>query len=226
MSKSIGIQNAELEYGERHLLWKTSKEDISNIIKNAERNGVKIICIAAFNNFLVQNKEKLGKEIKLARQAISLANDLDVPIVRLLADHRERNLTKEELSQVVGSFKKVGLYAKNLGVKIGIENYGKLTILGNEMISFLGQLDEDTFGILYDPANIVYYGQDPIDFLTKCKERILLVHLKDCKKEADGSIKYCVIGEGIMDYNSLIEELMKVYVGYCLIEYPYSDNVV
>ena len=90
-------------------------------------------------------------------------------------------------------------------------------------------------GLVYDSANMIPGGDDPLEFYEKLKDYICHVHLKDvCRTEKkcldecwDGTyIRSCLWGEGIVPVKEITRHLEKDgYRGSCAIEYVAPEKL-
>ena len=87
------------------------------------------------------------------------------------------------------------------------------------------------FGLNYDPSHMLLQGTDYIRPLYEYKERILHVHLKDVKMNAEGVYRYGmfnyparfhipkILGQGDIDWGKFVSALHDIrYDGYVCIE--------
>lgn len=119
---------------------------------------------------------------------------------------------------------------KKYGVKICIEDTPscQLPLSGIEECREILQAVPG-LGLVYDTANMIPAGDDPIEFYEELKEYICHVHLKDVRRTSekcldvcrDGSyIKCCLWGEGIVPIKEIAKMLERDgYRGSCGIEY-------
>lgn len=87
------------------------------------------------------------------------------------------------------------------------------------------------FGVQYDPVNAITTGDDPVQLLQTVVERMVSMHASDCRlnqaermcdpkvEQTGPSVEHCIIGEGIVDYDSILRMLSGVgYQGWMSIE--------
>ncbi len=90
-----------------------------------------------------------------------------------------------------------------------------------EIEIFLSLTDPGLIGLVLDMGHYTFGGGDPVEALTKYKERIWHVHFKDCSLEVtEKSILkgydyfqsvnagiFCELGKGIVDFPAIVKEL-------------------
>jgi len=65
---------------------------------------------------------------------------------------------------------------------------------------------------------VVTPGQDPVAWLKKYPTRFRLVHVKDRTKGATATADTCTLGQGSIDYPSILKEAKKQGVQYYIVE--------
>ena len=87
----------------------------------------------------------------------------------------------------------------------------------------IAQVDDEHFGVNYDPSNTILAGEDPLDLLDRVKHRVVTMHasdrslkegtLEDLWKEELDSVGYAErlhhgeIGQGMNDYDAIFSTL-------------------
>ena len=124
------------------------------------------------------------------------------------------------LFNVKHNLKKIVNYAKTLGIKISIENYG----LNEPFCSIDGVYDVlksvKGLGLVYDSANFYLSKQDPYLAIQKLLPYVSRVHLKDRGAKIDGDTLAFLdidgalssvypLGEGVCQLDKIIDYLLK-----------------
>ncbi len=76
----------------------------------------------------------------------------------------------------------------------------------------------DELGITLDVYWAKYAGRDPSEEILKIGKRISCAHLKDLVELVDGTKRFGYIGEGILDFDKIIESLETVGTKYAFVE--------
>jgi hypothetical protein len=92
-----------------------------------------------------------------------------------------------------------------------------------DLLHFLHDLNAKTFGVNFDPANMLLYGSgDPIDALETLKRFIKHVHIKDATRSDRPGIDWgreVPFGEGEVPHAAFLDTLRRIgYVGPLVIE--------
>jgi sugar phosphate isomerase/epimerase len=97
-----------------------------------------------------------------------------------------------------------------------LENHGGLTRTGALTSAIVRHINMSNVRLVYDPANYIRCGEDPIGALSTTYNYIEHVHVKDI--DADGH--FCSVGEGITPWPEILNMLKyRGYHNYYSIEY-------
>jgi len=155
-----------------------------------------------------EGKEWVRRRIEFAH-AVG-AEIVDTGAVRMVpagAPAEEKREIAHQQQTFFKNLRELAEFAKGLGVRIALETHGGLTGTGAMCAMTLKQIGEDTVGIAYDPANIVYYeDEDPAKDVDKIARSVYHVHLQDfAGSKETGEIRD--FGQGDVDYLSLFKAL-------------------
>ena len=225
----MGIRYVEVNCAKNvphHLQISTSDKEIQEILNITEEAKVKIVALAGCNDFTVTSSEELRQDIENVKRLIDTASRIGAEVIRLFAGWiSEDDIVEETYWQVSDSFNIVGEYAEKKGIKLAIENHGGITATAEQMFRIMRNIKSPAIGINYDPANFLYSGEDPLKALREISRYVIYSHFKDCRKREE-KLEYCGVGEGIIDWRAILEELNEVYDGYYAIEYERASDVV
>jgi sugar phosphate isomerase/epimerase len=183
-------------------------DDPYRIRRACEKTGVKLSGLSAHTPLC---KPEIG--VEYLKQAIRFAAECGAPVVNTDEGPKPDWTTEEEdftLMRYV--LKEASRVAEPRGIFIGIEphqQYSK-TPLGLDRIYRL--VDSPAIGINFDTGNSFLSGEDPIDWLTHVKDRLVHLHAKDIslgQSEAErgkvtGTPVGCACGEGVIDWAAVI----------------------
>jgi sugar phosphate isomerase/epimerase len=102
--------------------------------------------------------------------------------------------------------------AKARGFRLALENVGESYVsTGAEAAGLLKAVKEDNLGLTWDPNNAGASGEKsfPDGFRLLDPARILHVHLRDYKHNAEGKVEWCAVGDGEFDNLGQIRALLK-----------------
>ena len=102
-----------------------------------------------------------------------------------------------------------------------------------EIDRLLAETDAETVGLLLDTGHAVYGGADPVEVLRRHGSRVRYVHLKDVRADELARVRttdigmseawkrgvFCPLGEGVVDFPRVVEELRgRDYDGWLIVE--------
>jgi sugar phosphate isomerase/epimerase len=177
-----------------------------------------------------ERKRQVDREIRMVEIAARLGGHGTV--CRVLSGQRYPDVSWEAGRQwVIDSIRAVLPAAREHGVVLGFENHYKdgnwrfpeFAQKADRFISILNAVEDDNFGVQYDPSNALVAGDEPIDLLRTVASRVVSMHASDRYLEpgatlddirgADGAIGYSpllkhgVTGKGLNDYDAIFSIL-------------------
>ncbi len=198
-----------------------SDEEIEQAKKLVSSYGLSYASFNGDGDFMVE--KDVDKEVAICCERIDKAAKFEPKVIIVFAGWQSRNDDKV-YEQVASALKRVSRHAAKYNFVVALENHGGLTRTSEQINRILDKVGEDNIGINYDPANFLMYGEDPLISLKNLKYPIVFTHFKSLKT-VDGKKEYCRIGEGMIDYIPILEELSKRYEGFYAIEYEEPSDV-
>ncbi|MDF5721034.1 MAG: sugar phosphate isomerase/epimerase [Rhizonema sp. PD37] len=210
----------------KHLLNTFSEEAVEKVAHWAEEADVKIVCLAADNDFTLSNESDLEAEIQKVCRFVDMAQRLGTKLIRIFSGgDKVEYVPLEMFTQLHYAFNCVGDYAEARGIELAIENHGGVTGTGQRMLHLMEGIKSPAVGVNFDPANFLMAGADPLMALRNILPWVKYTHWKDVRWE-NGKAEYCALGEGEMVCQPIVKELLKAnYQGYWVIEYEESVDV-
>ena len=92
------------------------------------------------------------------------------------------------------------------------------TIDGKPLIEVLLENVSDKMQIVLDVYHVNKAGLNPLDWIKKLSGRIEFIHFKDMKIKDDGTEILTPVGQGLLDWDSIIKACIKTNVKYCFAE--------
>ena len=207
--KRLGITEICAMFGDTDKLilsFKNKEEEIKKKKEIANNIGVNFVEIALTGNY---------------REEIPLAPLLGVKYLRICDNWEE---SEESFKKVTNMLKEAGNIAEDFNLIVIVENHGGLMRTGKMCREIFEKVNMNNVKLNYDPANFLYFGEDPIDALDDVLDLVGFTHFKSVKYE-NGKPKYCRIREGVIDYGRLFNKLLPDYKGYIGLEYEEPSDV-
>jgi sugar phosphate isomerase/epimerase len=113
-------------------------------------------------------------------------------------------------------------YVKQFDIKVAIHNHGpsdKNFPTPESALKVIQKMDARV-GVCMDIGHTMRAGVDPVAAAKEAGARLLDIHFKDVRKEANGNWAAVDVGEGEIAIASLMRQLEKMgYAGYCNLEH-------
>jgi sugar phosphate isomerase/epimerase len=207
----------------------------STVRKAVEETGMVIPMMCASPDFTIPDPLLRKQEVEKEIYAIEMSAALGAKYCRVLSGQRRKDITREEgMNYVVDSINACIPTAEKLGITLIIENHYKddfwtepeFAQMMNVFVDLVGRIDSKSFGVNYDPSNVIAAGEEPLELLEKVKHRVVTMHasdrylangtIEDLRKAEGGSagyvsfFKHGVIGKGLNDYDAIFKTLKDV----------------
>lgn len=202
-----------------HIWVDFDQQDVTEVLDCAADEGIEIVVLSADNDFTLADPVKLNSQVAQLRRIIELANQLGAKYVRAVVG-RDAKCSPAVLENAVRKLQEAAQFAGSFEVKLAVENgFGPLSTV-NECQEIMQQLQPDSAGFLYNPANFARGGDDPVRALELLGKRVCYSHLTDWNDEG-----FCAIGQGSIDWKSVVGLLSDCPAEFALIEYPRAEDI-
>ena len=218
-------------------------EYAKHVLDYAEAKGVEISSLAYYPNTMDADLEKRAAAVSHLKTLIKASSKLGVNMVTTFIGRDQEKSVEENLELVKEIWPPIMDLAKELGVKVAIENcpmlFGRDQWPGGQNLmttpaiwrKVFEILPYDNLGINYDPSHFVWQMIDYTKPLYEFKDKIFHVHYKDIKVFKDklddvGIMGYPLDfmspklpGLGDVDWGRYVSALTDIrYDGYTCIE--------
>ncbi|CAB4718427.1 unannotated protein [freshwater metagenome] len=207
----------------------------STVRKAVEETGMVIPMMCASPDFTIPDPILRKQEVEKEIYAIEMSAALGAKYCRVLSGQRRKDITREEgMNYVVDSINACIPTAEKLGITLIIENHYKddfwtepeFAQMMDVFVELVSRIDSKSFGVNYDPSNVIAAGEEPLELLEKIKHRVVTMHasdrylangtIEDLRKAEGGRagyvsfFKHGVIGKGLNDYDAIFMTLKDV----------------
>jgi sugar phosphate isomerase/epimerase len=173
-----------------------------------ERTGVRVTSVGGYNDFAAPD---LDAEVERLLDACRLAHELGVGIVRAMVADTAPGITLEGVRpRIVDAFGRAVERAGRLGVRLGIENHGRLANDGRWLLGVVEEVAAPNLGFTLDTGNFAWAGRPPAtvaDDIAAVLQRTVSVHVKDVAWSGDTFTGFVPAGEGGIDLDGLLAAL-------------------
>ena len=179
--------------------------------RKLREKGLEIACVDAVSNLSDPDTEKVKKDIL---HVIDSAARLHAPYVRLRAQQGEAD--EEKIRALLASVLPAAEEAK---VTLLVETAGVYADT-KKLAHLLDSFADDSLGALWDIHHTVLRaGESPDDTVKNLGAYIRHTHIKDSRRDENGEIEYCLMGEGTLPAQEVFDALRSLnYAGFCSME--------
>ena len=196
-------------------------ENVAKTLKNVNKT---IPLIGAYFNPVHPNLEKRAAGVALFKEYIDYAKALGASYVgsetgSCLGEpwaYHPDNRTERSYATVVETFRSLADYAAQRGVNIAMEGaFGHVAYCPEMLDELVRRIDRKNIGIIFDLYNYLAPEnyREAYDILDRglsiFGDRILLFHIKDFVVAEDGSLKQVSVGQGILDFDKILEKIYR-----------------
>lgn len=214
----------------------STRREIKTVETMFHAAGVKFLCGATGNDFLLPDETDCLRSLEQTRRAIGIAGSLGIRYLRIFAgfaplestEGKRREILLKCLSQAYKT-------AADENVIPVVETHGCAEHLKDGSVRCFPSVTTDpealeslleeipAMRLNFDPANLFVLGMDVCAFYRRFKDKIVYSHLKDFVPFRSGW-KPAACGESRMDWEALLGE-MKSFEGPALLEYEIPEDV-
>ena len=185
---------------------KTKAKEISNML---DGYGLTISALAYYPNPLHPEAEHREIVISHLKKVIEAAALLEVPVVGTFVGKDKNKTVEQNLEDYAKVWPPIVKFAKEHGVKIGIENCPMLFSLdewpgGNNLAStpaiwrkMWEIIPDDNFGLNLDPSHLILQMIDYERVVREFSSKIFHVHAKDLHIDLEGLYNNGVLSQGM-----------------------------
>jgi sugar phosphate isomerase/epimerase len=187
---------------------------LHDIASKIRENGMRLALVNTYPD--LTNPSPVEREIQEANLLgdIMAAAQLGAAMVRITAGQAHPGIPRNQgIRWVLDCFHRVAGRARNFGVKLVYENHSKPGVWqykdfshpADVFLEIADGISDTSIGILYDTANALAAGDDPLWLLGKVRNRVTCVHAADTGTK--GELNPVLVGTGIVPFRELFRSL-------------------
>ncbi len=199
----IGMTGAELRVVNGRNIMDLSADELAQAKSALDKAGLRVISIASpilkcvfpnsppvdsrFEHDIFASKHTYEDQERLAAHAFKLAHYFGASIVRVFSFWRTVDPKSCE-SAILEHLSKLAEAARKEDLVVGLENEHACNVgTAAESARILNALDHPNLQLVWDPANALVAGENPMPegYNLLPKHRVIHVHAKDCHMEGD-----------------------------------------
>src|SRR6202011_3851391 len=109
---------------------------------------------------------------------------------------------EQHVEEVIRVLRAVAPLARDLGIKVALENHGALDLLARELRTLVETAGTDVVGVCLDSGNPAYAGEDPLLSTEILAPYILTTQIRDTRVwivEGGANAQWVPMGQGNVD---------------------------
>lgn len=181
----------------------SSREEALAVREAAQQAGV------APSLMLANSKIAQGLDVAVEDYRRIIVNAAEVGARWILELGTDRLELREDYVELM---RRVAPDAERVGVGITMKPHGGISLTVQDLLAIYGAVDHPSFGISYDPGNIIYYTKGelrPETDIDRIAPVVTTAIIKDCRID-DGKPEVMITpGEGLVDFEAVLGGLVR-----------------
>jgi sugar phosphate isomerase/epimerase len=231
--KSDGVELLDFFY-------KDVENERAAALKALEETGLPCPIFSVAQNFAKPTAEEREAMLNKIKFGVDEAGRFGAKVVRVFAGDVSEGITFDQAREwIVEGLSKASEYANAKGVKLALENHGKLAGRGDQVRGIIEDVRKrsgvNALGANPDTGNFLLVNQPSHEAIKEVAALANMVHFKDFKEDPTGEYvaldgtKYVgtAIGEGIVDLHACIDILKYAgFDGWLSMEYEGREDPI
>ena len=199
---------------------------LAGVRAQLDRAGQKLAMLVTYTDFTHPDRRQRRREVEWLPRVIDAATALGAKYVRITAGQAYEEVRRcEGLDLAVEGLTACLEYARRKGVRLLYENHSKPVVWdrydfaysSENFLAIARATEGSDLGILFDTANTVSYGDDPLPVLDQVIHRVEYVHAADIK--GVHAVEHVLLGTGIVPFHDIFARLQRDgYSGWISLE--------
>ncbi|MBX3113343.1 MAG: sugar phosphate isomerase/epimerase [Fimbriimonadaceae bacterium] len=197
--------------------------------------GLPCAVFSVANNFAKETAEAREHALNIIKRGVDEAEFYETNTVRVFAGdvYSDSTFTQEQAFEwIIEGLAQASDYAHTKGIRLALENHGKLAGLGSQINDIIGKVraktGHDALGANPDTGNFLLVDQPGHEGVAEVAANAYMVHFKDFAPDPEGHYEGkggkrfagTVIGEGTVDLASALASLKAAgFEGWVNLEY-------
>ena len=201
----LGLDN--VQFSERGNLASHDAGYLRELTAQADGLGLLIeVGMGSFDRHSATFRPEFGSGEEQLTTMLHAARALGSPVVRcFLGNQEDRNGAvplSEHVAECLRTLQAVAPLARELGIKIAVENHGGVDLLARELRELVETAGPDYIGVCLDTGNPAYAAEDPVLATEVLAPYVVTTHVRDTRvwSAPDGAFaQWCALGAGDVD---------------------------
>ena len=202
---SLGLNN--VQFSERGTLASLDQAYLESLKQRADGLGLSIeLGMLSFDRFSSFFRAEYGSSEQQLADLVRAARVVGSRIVRCLLGGQAERLGpipfQQHVDEVLRVLRTVAPLARDLGIKVAVENHGGVDFLARELRSLVETAGTDYVGVCLDTGNPAYAAEDPVVSTEVLAPYIVATQVRDTRvwAVAEGAMaQWAPLGQGNVD---------------------------
>jgi len=187
---------------------------LNSLRDQAKASGVPIVGMVTYSDFTHPNPTERRHQIEELKANIQVAARLAVSFLRVTAGQAHPNIEQSNgLAWAVEGLTACLSQAADVGVQLLYENHSigytwthfDFSYPADIFLEIVGRTEGTGLGVLYDTANTISRGDDPLEVLEKVKHRVEMIHVNDILRT--GYFEPVLVGTGVAPIETIFKTM-------------------
>jgi sugar phosphate isomerase/epimerase len=172
--------------------------------------------MGSIDRYAASFRPQLGSGAEQLADMCRAAAPLGSPIVRCFLGMQSDRLRQvpfsEHVAECVRTIQAVGSLARDLGIRIAVENHGFGDFLAPELKAMVEEAGPDIAAVTLDTGNPAYCAEDPLYSAEVLAPYIATTHFRDTaiwEYESGAEAQWTVLGQGTVDLPAIVRLLQE-----------------
>ncbi|HLH73306.1 MAG TPA: sugar phosphate isomerase/epimerase [Chloroflexota bacterium] len=212
-SAGLGLDN--VHFSERRNFASLDPDYLGSLKRRADELRLQIeVGMGSFDRFSVTFRPEFGSGEEQLSQMLRAAQVVGSPVVRCyLGSQLDRQgpvPIRQHIEECVRTLNVVAPLARDLGIKVAVENHGGVDLLARELLEIVQAVGPDAVGVCLDTGNPAYAGEDPVVTTEILAPYTVTSHVRDTRiwQTDDGAMaQWAPLGQGNVDLQRILQIL-------------------
>jgi sugar phosphate isomerase/epimerase len=190
--------------------------DLRALRQQAEGLGIQIAMIVTYADFTHPDEHERGHQVEDIRSYCEVAAELGASYMRVTAGQAHPGVERATgIEWAVNGLLACLEQAAAMGITLCYENhtkgyawrYNDFSQPADRFLEIVRRTEGSSLKLLYDTANTLAAGDDPLAVLDAVKSRVAVVHVNDIRRP--GFFEPCLLGTGVAPVQEIFARLVQ-----------------
>ncbi len=209
-SAGLGLDN--VHFSERRNFASLDPDYLTSLKHRADELGLSIeVGMGSFDRFSSSFRAELGSGEEQLTQMLNAAKIVGSPVVRCFLGTQNDRLgavsLQQHLDECIRTLRAVAPRARDLGIRIAVENHGGVDLLARELRALVEEVGPDAVGVCLDTGNPAYAGENPVVTAEVLAPYVVTSHVRDTRVwtvESGAMAQWVPLGAGNVDLAKIV----------------------